>query len=337
MVTGLLSSADRRKARAFIEAQGLRFESTFDDLVGIHEGRSLVAVGARDGNVLKMLAIEPSHQSGGLLGELVTELIRLGTAAGHEALFVYTKPEHAGSFEQLNFSLLASHGRAALLEYGGHLTRYLEANRHLVRRGSNGAVIMNCNPFTRGHRYLVEESAQRVDTLYLFVVREDRSSFPFEVRLRLVREGTRDLPNVLVLGTSYYAVSAITFPAYFLKQPDQAAEIQMELDLTLFAQRIAPFFHVTRRFVGTEPLCATTRAYNQAMRRVLPRFGIDLVELERKEIAGEPISASRVRVALAAGELSGLETLVPESTLAYLRSDESRAVRERIRSSEGRH
>ena len=92
----------------------------------------------------------------------------------------------------MNFSLLASGGRAALLEYGRGLQRYLEANRALVREGANGAVVMNGNPFTLGHRHLVEEAARRVDTLYVFVVREDRSAFSFDVRLRLVREGTSD-------------------------------------------------------------------------------------------------------------------------------------------------
>lgn len=331
MVTGLLSCADQDQARSFIEARGLAFEPTFDDLVGVHEGGALVAVGARHRNVLKMIAIAPSHQSGSLLGELVGELVRLGLAAGEEALFVFTRPENAGSFEALNFGLLASHGRAALLEYGGSFVRYLEEHRGLVREGRNGAAVVNCNPFTRGHRHLLEEAARRVDTLYVFVVREDRSEFPFEARLQLVREGTRDLENVRVLDTSRYAVSALTFPAYFLKHRHEAADAQMELDLVLFGQRIAPFFHVVRRFFGTEPICATTRAYNAAMRRLLPRFGVEAVEIERREALGEPISASRVRAALRGGDLAGLEALVPEATLAHLRSDASRTTRERLR------
>ncbi len=337
MVAQLLSSGDRGKARAFIEKQGLAFEPGFDNLVGVFDGPELVAVGARERNVLKMLAIEPSRQSGGLLGELVSELVRLGLGAGHDCLFVFTRPENATSFESLNFTLLANHGRVALLEYGNHLSKYLEAHRPLVREGENGAAVMNCNPFTKGHRYLAEEAAKRVGTLYLFVVREDRSAFPFEARFRLVREGTKDLTNVLVLDSSHYAVSAITFPAYFLKECDPVAAIQMELDLLVFAGRIAPFFHVKRRFFGDEPYCATTRCYNDAMRRVLPPWGIEPVEIERKKAGADWISASRVRAALGRNDLAGLDELVPETTLAYLLSDEGEAVRERIRSQEGRH
>jgi [citrate (pro-3S)-lyase] ligase len=337
MVTDLLSSADRARARVFLEAQGLAFEPGFDDLVGVFEGGALVAVGARERDVLKMLAVDPAEQGGGLLGALVTELARRGLAAGHDDLFVFTKPQYATSFEALGFALLASEARAALLEYGHGLERWLTANRGAVRAGANGAVVVNCNPFTLGHRYLIEEAARRVDALYVFVVREDRSAFPFEVRRRLVREGASDLANVRVLDTSRYAVSAVTFPAYFLKRSDDVGAIQLELDLILFARRIAPFFHVKRRFFGSEPYCATTRAYNAAMHRILPSFGIETIELERKGAHGEAISASGVRAALRAGDLDRLEELVPAHVAAFLRSDDSRDVREQLRRDVGRH
>jgi [citrate (pro-3S)-lyase] ligase len=337
MVTDIVGTAGLASARAFIEAQGLSFEPGFDDLVGVFEGGALVAVGAREGDVLKMLAIAPAERGGGLLGAVVTELAQRAFAAGHDALFVFTKPECVTSFEAMNFSLLASGGRAALLEHGRGLERYLEANRGAVREGANGAVVMNCNPFTLGHRHLVEEAARKVDTLYVFVVREDRSAFPFDVRLRLVREGTSDLQNVRVLDTSRYAVSAVTFPSYFLKRPGDAASIRLDLDLLLFAQRIAPFFHVSRRFFGTEPECATTRAYADGMRRILPAFGIEAAEIVRKEARGIAISASRVRAALRDGNVDGLEDLVPEATAAFLRSDEARGVRERLLAGGGRH
>lgn len=337
MVTQLLTRADHARARAFIEAQGLSFDPGFDELVGVFEDGALVATGARAGDVLQMIAIDPALRSGALLGEVAGELVRLGQAAGHDGLFVFTRPAHAGSFEALNFALLASHAEVALLEYGGRFAAWLAAGARPVRPGEGGAVILNANPFTLGHRHLVEEAARRVGTLYVFVVREDRSAFPFEVRLRLVREGTRDLPNVAVLDTSRYAVSALTFPSYFLGRTDPVAELQMELDATLFGARIAPAFGITRRFVGTEPFCATTRAYNAALRRVLPAFGVEPVELERARAGGAAISASAVRAALGAGDEAALAALVPPTTLAYLLSDEGRALGARLGAAKGRH
>jgi [citrate (pro-3S)-lyase] ligase len=337
MATQLLGKGDLERARRLIEAQGLRFEPGFDDLVGAFAGGELVAVGARRGDVLKMIAIAAAEQGGPLLGALVGELSALARAAGHEDLFVFTRPASAGSFEALGFQLVAASGRAALLEWGGGLARWLDAHRALVTPGVNGAVVVNCNPFTLGHRHLVAEAARRVDTLYVMVVREDRSAFPFDVRLRLVREGTADLANVRVLDTSRYAVSALTFPAYFLAPGEDAAEVQMELDLTVFARRIAPFFGIRRRFFGTEPYCPTTRGYNAAMRRILPALGVEAVELERRTAGGEAISASGVRARLRDGRLEGIEALVPPTTAAFLRSGAAAAVRERLRRDEGRH
>lgn len=337
MVTELACVPDIGRARAFIEQNGLTFEEGYDDLVGVHEGDELVAVGARAGSILKMLVVEPSRQNGALLGEIVTDLVGRGFAAGFSSLFIFTKPEYAVTFEALNFSLLASHERVALLEYGGGLERWLSSNLSLVRKGLNGAVVMNCNPFTLGHRYLVEAAGRQVDNLYIFVVREERSVFPFAVRFRLVEEGVRDIPNVLLLDTSSYAISSVTFPTYFLKGADPIARIQMELDLALFASRIAPFFGISRRFFGTEPLCTTTCSYNEAMKRLLPVYGIDAVEVKRKETTDGVISASRVREMLKGNDLPALGMYVPATTLAYLRSAAVAPVLEKLRENMGRH
>lgn len=337
MVVELLSSADRARARALVEAQGLSFEAGAEDVVGAFEGGALVACGARAGDVLKMIAIDPAAQGGHLLGEVVGELVRLGRQAGHQGLFVFTRPEHAVSFEALNFRLLASAARVALLEHGGRFEAWLDDCRARRRPGEAGAVVMNCNPFTLGHQWLVEQAAARVEVLYLFVVREDRSAFPFEVRRRLVVEGTRHLPGVVVLDTSRYAVSALTFPSYFLAKGESVEAQQLEIDLDLFGRRIAPALGVRRRFFGSEPACATTRAYNEAMHRLLPRHGVEAVELPRREVGGAPISASTVRAALARDDLSALRALVPASTLAYLLSPEGRAIGARLAASQGRH
>lgn len=327
MIAELYSPRYLLEARELMERNGLSFEEGYDDLVGIHEAGRLVAVGGRAGNILKMFAVEPSHQGGPLLAEMVTELVGRGLSAGFDSLFVFTKPEYAGIFESFNFSLLASQGQVLLLEYGKGLERWLASHRSLVRSGTNGAVVVNCNPFTRGHRHLVEQAAARVDNLYLFVVTEDRSLFPFSVRMRLVREGVADIPNVLLLDTSHYSVSNATFPTYFLKKNDPVARIQMELDLNLFCSRIAPFFRITTRFAGNEPCCGLTHHYNETMKRILPLYGIRLTEIERLHSSSGVISASRVRQALAVNDLALLREMVPDTTLAFLLSSEADSIR----------
>ena len=319
------------EARAFIGSLGLRFEAGFDELVGLYENGQLVACGARAGYVLKMLAIAPSHQGSGALGALVTRLILSGLAAGHETLFVFTLPQNVASFQALNFRLLAAHGTAALLEHGPGLEVYLAAHAAQVTPGRNGAIVLNGNPFTLGHRHLVELAARQVDHLFVFVVSEDCSTFPFAVRYALAVEATAHLPRVTVLETSRYSVSAGTFPSYFLKRLEEADRAQMQVDLQLFARRIAPAFHIATRFVGQEPLCPTTAAYNRTMAEVLGGSAIQMLEVPRLEAGGAPVSASRVRAALAAGEFGGLERLVPPSTLAFLRSPAAQVIIESLR------
>jgi [citrate (pro-3S)-lyase] ligase len=337
MVAQLISPRDIHLAKALVESCGLTFEEDCDVLVGIFEAGALVATAGRKGNVLKMFAIAPDHQGGATLGELATGLIRGGAAAGYETFFVFTAPANVSAFQALNFSPLVYHPQAVLLEYGGGLPRYLANHRHLVRCGYNGAVVVNCNPFTRGHRYLIEHAAGQVDHLYVFVVREDRSAFPYAARLRLVQEGVRDLTNVSVLDSSHYAVSAVTFPAYFLKRPEAAATVQMEIDLLLFGWRIAPFFHIRRRFIGTEPNCRVTRLYGETMQRVLPGCGIETVQLERLQAGDGAISAWRVREALRREAYEELRLLVPQSTLDFLLSDAAGKIRQKLRNYARRH
>lgn len=337
MVTELIGQHDFDRARSLVETSGLAFERNFDSLVGIFTGRELTAVAARQGNILKMFAIAEAHQGGSCLGELATELIRSGYLAGYDSFFVFTRPQNAPSFQALGFAPLVQHPQAVLLEYGGGLPRYLDTHRNLVRPGANGAVVVNANPFTRGHRFLIEQAAARVERLYVFVVREDRSVFPFEVRLQLVQAGVADLANVVVLDSSHYAVSAVTFPGYFLKQDEDRAQLQMEVDLLLFGRHLAPFFHITRRFIGTEPYCRTTRSYSQTMLELLPRFGIETVQLDRIRSDEQVVSAYRVRELLRREAYEELRTLVPQTTYDYLLSEAAASIRACLRTYDRRH
>jgi|WetSurMetagenome_2_1015567.scaffolds.fasta_scaffold07748_3 [citrate (pro-3S)-lyase] ligase len=333
----LLTAGERLEARRLIESQGLTFEDGCDDLVGVYDGGRLVATAGRAGYVLKMFAVDPDCQGGDVLGSLSSALIVLGRWAGHDSFLVFTRPEHASSFEYCQFRLLVATGDVAMLECGGGLERYLGAWRHLRREGVNGAVVLNANPFTRGHQHLVETAAGEVDTLYVFVVREDRSVFPYDVRRKLVEESTAHVRNAVVLDTSRYAVSAATFPSYFLRRHDVKARVQMEVDVRLFGATLAPAFGIVRRFAGDEPYCETTAAYNRAMAAFLPEYGVAFREIARATDGERAISATTVREALAAGDWDLLARLVPPPTLAFLQSSEGAAIAATLRGREAGH
>lgn len=177
-----------------------------------------------------------------------------------------------------------------------------------------GVVVMNCNPFTLGHRYLIEQAAKQVERLFVMVVREDCSLFAYAERKAMVEQGVAHLKNVTVIDGSEYAISQATFPTYFLKRLDDAADTQMLLDLDLFRRHIAPALGATVRFVGTEPTDRLTRRYNQLMHEVLA----DVRETARLEKKGNAVSASRVRKAMEQGDTSTIRQLVPPTTLPYI-------------------
>ena len=183
--------------------------------------------------------------------------------------------------------------------------------------GRSGEISINANPFTLGHRYLIEKAAAQVGHLFVIVVKEDVSRFPYEERLAMVTAGCRDIPNVTVCEGSAYQISSATFPTYFLKEKTSATDTQILLDLDIFASHIAPALGATVRFVGSEPYDALTARYNTLMKEVLPSRGIEVVEIDRLS----SISASAVREALDLGCFAKAAAMVPETTYPYLLAD----------------
>ena len=182
-----------------------------------------------------------------------------------------------------------------------------------------GAIVMNCNPFTLGHRYLVEQALKQCDKLVVFVVEEDKSMFPFADRIKLVKENLSDLENVSVMPSGQFIISSRTFSEYFNKESLQERSIDTSLDVTLFANDIAPCMNITARFAGAEPFDSVTRQYNESMSRILPQYGIKFIEIPRLKSEGEEISASKARELLKTRQFDKLKKLVPEKTLKYLK------------------
>jgi [citrate (pro-3S)-lyase] ligase len=210
-------------------------------------------------------------------------------------------------------NLLPEEERKQLAEYLGELSAH---------RPRIGSIVMNCNPFTLGHRYLIEKAASDVDKLFIFVVEEDKSIFPFKDRIDLVKKGTADLSKITVLPSGKFIISALTFVDYFGKSELQNKTIDPSMDVELFAQSIAPALGITIRFAGEEPLDAVTRQYNEAMQNILPKHGIEFHVFKRKEFDKEVISASRVRALLEQKDWEAISKLVPHTTLEYLRNFE---------------
>ena len=287
----------------------------------IWDNGQLIATGSRQGNLLKCIAVEEAWQGEGLTATLITALRQDAFSEGHRHLFLYTKPQNANQFTSLFFYAIAQTSQVLLMENRQNgIGQFVDSLPVPEQGGVTGAAVMHCNPFTRGHRYLIETAAAECDRLYVFVLSEEGGQFSPEDRMAMVKAGTADLKNVTVLPTGPYLISSATFPTYFLKDKDRLPEIQCELDIAVFIRYFAPKLGITRRYVGTEPLSASTRQYNQALKQQLPPAGIEVRELPRLELQGGPVSASAVRRLMAAGDETALEKLVPETTLKYLKA-----------------
>ncbi len=177
-----------------------------------------------------------------------------------------------------------------------------------------GSIVMNCNPFTYGHRYLIEKALETVDFLIIFVVEEDLSVFSFVERFAMVCEGVADLKNVMVVPSGPFILSKMSFPEYFIKETSEDISRHVEQDITTFAEVIAPQLGIKYRFVGEEPEDGVTERYNQAMKKILPQYGIKLVEIPRKTINGKYISASFARKYMDENDDAKLAELLPATT-----------------------
>lgn len=325
----------RKRVEAFLSSNGLRL-AALERYVVIsrdEDGDEIIAGGGLDGNVIKCVAVSEAARSEGLMNILVSRLIAIAHEEGHESVKAFTKPANEDIFKSLGFRLLASSENAILMENGrGGLPEYRKYLESLARPGKNGAIVMNANPFTKGHRYLIEQAASQVDNLYVIVVKEDRSRFPYAERKSMIEAGCAGLANVTVCEGSDYAISAATFPTYFLKQLDDATPTHIALDLDLFVRHIARPLGVTVRFAGSEPEDKLTRCYNEMMSEILPAGGygskdnpagqpISFVEIPRLEQNGRPVSATALRNALDRGDLKAAMELVPVSTVPYLIAD----------------
>ena len=344
----------RQRIEAFLKRNGLRFDDMHYYAAVTDDDGEMIAGGGLKGNVIKCVAVDDAHKGEAIANTLISHLIAHANEEGHSNVMLFTKPKNRQLFESLSFRLLAEAPEAVLMETGiGGINNMVEQLKKIKEEGEvckennkeckeeektnldittpqhlnpsapqplttttplRGVVVMNCNPFTLGHRYLIEQAAKQVERLFVMVVREDCSLFAYAERKAMVEQGVAHLENVTVIDGSEYAISQATFPTYFLKRLDDAADTQMLLDLDLFRRHIAPALGTTVRFVGTEPTDQLTRRYNQLMHEVLA----DVRETVRLEKEGNAVSASRVRKAMEQGDMSTIRQLVPPTTLPYI-------------------
>ena len=313
----VLSPRERRLWESLLARVGLEPDEQTEQTVLAWDGETLAASGSRQGNLLKCIAVDPDYRGEDLTAVVLTQLRSEAFRQGHDHLFLYTKPENRRLFQGLFFYPVAHTQKAALMENRqSGISDFLTCLPKAGSAGMVGAAVMNCNPFTLGHRYLIETAARECDHVYVFVLSENKSRFSAADRLKMVQLGTRDIPNVTVLPTGPYLISSATFPTYFLKDREQAPRIHCELDIAVFGKHFVPYFGITHRYVGTEPLSPLTESYNRTLQEQLPQYGVQVREIPRLEKEAGVISASGVRALLDTG--GDIHPFVPQTTYDFL-------------------
>ena len=304
-----------------LESCGLRDEGDADIIALMNEDGRLIACGALAGHTIKQLAVDLEYEGQGLMAEVLSALISEAHARGVHRLFLCTKPDNLSMFRSMGFYTVIDTKDAVLLENRRDgLGCFLESIPKYD--GTCGAVVCNCDPFTLGHRHLIEYASGHCDNLYVFAVSEKGSLFSPEERLEMIERGTADLKNCHVFESDLYLISRATFPAYFVRDESRADLIKSDLDIELFCRRIAPALNISRRFAGEEPFSPVTHAYNERMKELLPAYGISFEEIPRLA----EISAGKVRTYIEAGKPEAVRKMVPDSTYEVIqRRSESNA------------
>ena len=341
MLTEIYGSDRRAMAQvdALLTRVGIRRDGHLDYTCGIFDEGELIATGSCFGNTIRCLAVSGERQGEGLLNQVVSHLMEVQAQRGNTHVFLYTKVASARFFADLGFYEIARvDGELVFME--NRRTGFADYCARLAktrREGLSSAVVMNANPFTRGHLHLVERAAAGSDTVHLFVLSEEAGPIPFAVRRRLVRQGVAHLPNVICHDSGPYIISAATFPSYFLKDEDTVAAAHARLDLTVFG-RIAETLGVTVRYVGEEPDSGVTALYNRIMAEHLPEVGVACRVIPRLTLNGRVVSASTVRQAIHDGTPETVADMLPPATAAYFASAEAEPVIRAIqRQKEVRH
>lgn len=324
-----------KEVTEFLAKFELKYDPNIDYTVVIRENDEIIATASKGKNIIKCFAIDPAHQGEGISGSILTNVTNKMFDQGYFHSMVFTKTKNQEIFKGIGYKEVAQTDKVILMEMGTNsIDKTIDKIKKSIDMDKQKAmIVMNCNPFTYGHQYLIEKAAKENEEVLIFVVEEDKSVFPFKVRYNLVKEGTAHLNNVKVLAGSEYMISSATFPNYFLRKEDDSLIEYTKLDATIAGKQFGQKLNINKRYIGEEPYCKVTKKYNETLMEILPQYGMEVVLVPRKEIGEIAISASIVREKIKNGEIEELKSLVPETTFNFLISAEGKEIEEKLKNS----
>lgn len=185
------------------------------------------------------------------------------------------------------------------------------------KKDKTGCVVINANPYTLGHRYLIKEALKKCDQLYIIIVEQNTGDFIFNERFQMVNSEWKNYPNIKILSGGNVLTSSLGFPEYF-NRTHQLKDSNPLLNHKIFAEYVAPILGINIRFFGVETNDEVTALLNKTAISYLPSKGIEVIIIDRKRINSTPISAKTVRRLYAERNFEALIPLVPFSTYRSL-------------------
>ncbi|MCI5642494.1 MAG: [citrate (pro-3S)-lyase] ligase [Peptoniphilus sp.] len=320
---------EKKEVEKFLKRFDIDYEKDVEYTIIAVDGDKIVGTGSSSGRVLKCFAIDENYQGMGITNAIITRLLNHQYEVGNKHLFIFTKPKNIKIFSDFGFSLVEETEDVALLD--NKIEKLHCILKNISDNRESGAMVINANPMTKGHLYLIETARKFTDLLHIFMVEEDGSTFPYEFRYKIVKEEVDKFDDVILHPGNDYIISKNTFPTYFYKDEKTILKAYSELDTKIFGRYFAKALNIKKRFVGTEDLDIVTKNYNDTMKKILPNYGVELVEIDRLKSDEEVISASKVRKLLKEGNFEEAYKYLPAATIKALKSDEGqRIINERL-------
>ena len=149
----------------FLQTFQLQLDDNVDYTIVIRQNEVIKATCSKSKNVFKCFAVSDDLRGTGVSATLMGAVSDKLFEEGIYHSFIFTKVENIDIFTSLGYKLIHKIENVALLESGIYdIKKYLEdmqVEYNIDGVTKKSAIVMNCNPFTLGHRYLIEEAARQ--------------------------------------------------------------------------------------------------------------------------------------------------------------------------------
>ena len=283
----------------------------------VDDNDEIIGTISSEGSIIKCLAVKDNYQGENLSSILISHIISYLNSVNIYSYTVYTKPIYESTFLSYGFKMIVKTDKTVLLESGA--TSIMDSIKGIKTQiemtfGSIDdsldirCAVLNANPFTLGHQELIVNASKECDLMLVFIVEEDESLFTFKERFSMAYLSLSRYKNVVVIPSTKYMVSLLTFPNYFYKDEKIKEDEYAKIDSLIFKEYFMKYLFIKYRYVGSETKNHMT-IYNKTLKEYL---GDSLIVVDRyKNDNGDVLSASKVRELIKNKDLNDIESFIP--------------------------